>query len=143
MARAPETPSTLPAQVLGRTLAGIVGFVFYAAAVSILPTEEPRGPLTPTIPREVRTAWRAAGCQTCHSVFGLGGHTGPDLTNIITRTSPGYIRAVIRTGLPGMPAYDLDDQSLDNLTRYLQAVDHAGRYPPPSLDADPLRGPAQ
>ncbi|MBM4109225.1 MAG: cytochrome c [Phycisphaerae bacterium] len=130
--------------VARRALIPIVGFGVYAGAVALVPVSDPR-PIAParadTLGARGIEAWRAAGCQHCHSIYGLGGHTGPDLTTIISRTSGAYVRAMVRNGLPGMPAYrDLDERSLARLIRYLEAVDRSGAYPPKSLRADPLGG---
>ena len=36
--------------------------------------------------------YEAAGCSACHTVRGRGGPTGPDLTDVGARSSPGFLR---------------------------------------------------
>lgn len=124
-----------------RAAIAVVGFAVYAAAVATWPLEpDPVGRSSAAAhgtESAAADAWRAAGCQVCHSVFGLGGHIGPDLTNVVSRTSTGYVRAMVRAGPPGMPAYrDLDEGTLDLLAEYLERVDRAARYPSSSWAGD-------
>ena len=39
--------------------------------------------------------YETAGCAACHTIRGRGGPTGPDLTDIGLRSSPGYLRRSI------------------------------------------------
>src|SRR5262247_4171845 len=39
--------------------------------------------------------YEGAGCAACHTIRGRGGPTGPDLTDVGARSSPGYIRRSI------------------------------------------------
>ncbi len=79
------------------------------------------------------TAWRANNCAACHSIYGLGGHLGPDLTNVVTRKGPDLVRARITAGGHGMPAFP--DADTEALAAYLDYIDHTGDYPPTSLTA--------
>lgn len=115
--------------VTTRTALVLAGFLVYGGVCALIPLRGDQ-PLTEAPAR----AWRSAGCQSCHSVLGLGGHIGPDLTNIASRASPGHVRAVVRAGFPGMPGYDrLKERTLDAIVVYLQEVDGLGRYPPSDL----------
>lgn len=117
----------------------IVGYTLWAGTVAFVPLGGGDALPEGSTARSDRAAWRAAGCQQCHSIVGLGGHLGPDLTNVISRMSPAYVRAMVRAGPPGMPAYTgLDEQSLDRVVRYLQSIDAWATYPPRALDADAL-----
>lgn len=79
--------------------------------------------------------WQQKKCISCHSIYGLGGHLGPDLTNIIKRRGDDYTRALIRSGNNKMPAQSFNSQELDQLMAYLQRVGESGTYPPTSLTA--------
>jgi hypothetical protein len=121
--------------VMLRSVMPLLGFAGYAIVVwcSPLPDatliEQVRSG-DPVINRESVSAWRSAGCQFCHSIQGLGGHIGPDLTNVVSRTSDGYIRAMLLAGPPGMPSYaDLDEDSISHIIRYLESMDGSGRFP--------------
>lgn len=115
-----------------RTLAVVALFGVYAVAVFHVPVgaaPEPT-PATDAEPAGPR-AWRQAGCHFCHSLYGLGGHTGPDLTNVASRRPPEFIRTVVRSGLRGMPPYQsIDPTDLDSIVAYLAEVDHTAEYPP-------------
>jgi putative heme-binding domain-containing protein len=42
-----------------------------------------------------KTLYAAKGCSNCHTIAGRGGPLGPDLTDIGTRRSPGYLRQAL------------------------------------------------
>ncbi|MEW6713214.1 MAG: cytochrome c, partial [Candidatus Riflebacteria bacterium] len=73
--------------------------------------------------------WRKHNCAACHAVFGLGGHLGPDLTNVISRRPAEYIKAVLQNGMPGMPAFNLTDSEMDSILYYLTLINQEGVYP--------------
>ena len=73
--------------------------------------------------------WRQRGCASCHSLFGLGGLAGPDLTNVITRRGPDYTGNVVMFGLGIMSAQDMSEEELSALMAYLGHVDAQGVYP--------------
>ncbi|MCP4327291.1 MAG: cytochrome c [Alphaproteobacteria bacterium] len=79
-------------------------------------------------------------CVACHQFYGLGGHMGPDLTNVISTPDKGadYARAFIESGTGKMPDYGFDEADVDALVRFLEFVDSAGTYPPrrPELNWD-------
>lgn len=122
-----------------RTL-GVLGvYAAYALAAARLPVSPPRAETSdlPVVPRapwqESRSAWLAMGCQTCHSIYGLGGHTGPDLTDVTSRVPREYIEAVVRSGARGMPAFEVDDGTLARIVQYLVSIDASGEYSPTGL----------
>ena len=39
--------------------------------------------------------YQSSGCAACHTINGRGGPTGPDLTDIGARSSPGFVREAI------------------------------------------------
>src|SRR3546814_11623431 len=73
--------------------------------------------------------WRSHHCGTCHAVFGLCGHIGPDLTNVARRRNAAYLRHVLRYGINTMPAQALDADATDDLIAYLRHLDGLGSYP--------------
>lgn len=79
--------------------------------------------------------WRNHNCAACHAVFGLGGHIGPDLTNVTGRRNEAYLRHVLRYGMSGMPGLDLNADAASDLIAYLRHVDGLGTYPLDSPDA--------
>jgi ubiquinol-cytochrome c reductase cytochrome b subunit len=63
------------------------------------------------------------GCADCHTVAGMGGAVGPDLTHVGSRLSRGQLAAVIAKGRGQMPAFDaLSPNDLNGLLDYLQSL---------------------
>ncbi len=71
-------------------------------------------------------------CIACHQWYGLGGHMGPDLTNVVSAPDKGvdYARAFIENGTSKMPDYNLSEGQVDALVQFLEFVDSSGTYPP-------------
>ena len=65
----------------------------------------------------------ANGCLHCHSIGGVGGHRGPDLSDVGKRRSKTAIREQIVRGSKVMPAYGdvLTRVQIDDLVRYLRS----------------------
>ena len=122
---------------VGRILLVAAAYAAVTAAV-VLPPEPSQALASPARDRLARGAavWREGNCAACHALFGLGGHLGPDLTNVLGLRGDTYVRATVTSGRPGMPAYPLASDALDDLQSYLGRVDASGRYP---LPLRPLR----
>lgn len=73
--------------------------------------------------------WQAGGCISCHSLYGLGGHIGPDLTNAAARVDDDAMRAILRYGAGRMPPQQLTESETDGLIAYLRYIDSTGVYP--------------
>ncbi|MCC6284629.1 MAG: cytochrome c [Phycisphaerales bacterium] len=115
-------------QVVIRAAIAVAGFAAYAGAVWL----SPMGTRVGAPPEGVR-AWRAAGCQSCHALFGLGGHLGPDLTFVVTRRPEGFVDVMMRSPPEGMPSFaGLSDAERAAIVDYLRAVDAAAREAPKS-----------
>ena len=65
----------------------------------------------------------ASGCQHCHSIGGVGGHKGPDLSGVGRRKSKAEMRQQIVYGSKVMPAFgdDLEPDQLKDLIAYLKS----------------------
>ncbi len=44
-----------------------------------------------------KNLWEANNCMGCHTILGEGGYYAPELTKVIDRKGPGYIKAVLMT----------------------------------------------
>lgn len=107
------------------------------------PTPIPVSEAAPPLPPELqagRKVFEARGCIGCHTIQGVGGQTGPELTHIGTDAAtmePGksaeqYMRESVLTPqafiVPGfppvMPSFQgvISDQELDDLVRYLLSL---------------------
>jgi ubiquinol-cytochrome c reductase cytochrome b subunit len=70
-------------------------------------------------------------CRNCHALDGVGGHRGPDLTDVGTRlTEPQLIRQVIQGG-GNMPAYgkNLTPYEVDAVVAYMVSLRPKGVLP--------------
>ncbi len=76
--------------------------------------------------------YQEKNCIACHQLYGLGGHMGPDLTNVVSAPDKGvdYARAFIENGTSKMPDYNLSEAQVDALVQFLEFVDSTGTYPP-------------
>ncbi len=82
--------------------------------------------------------WRSKNCEACHSIFGLGGHIGPDLTNVYSRKKEAYLNMVLKKGLSNMPNLELSITERKQLINYLKAVDKLGIYPLHNITDNPF-----
>ena len=64
-----------------------------------------------------------SGCRHCHSIGGVGGHKGPDLSGVGRRKSKAEMRQQIVYGSKVMPAFgdDLEPNELKDLIAYLKS----------------------
>lgn len=112
----------------------VLGYFAYVAAVALLPLgarahASTGEPLDPQV-QAGQVAWRNNACTSCHSIYGVGGHTGPDLTNVTSRMGEEYIRTVLKDGVRAMPAIELSDDETNAIVAYLGHADVTGVYPP-------------
>lgn len=65
----------------------------------------------------------SAGCQHCHTIGSVGGHRGPNLSNIGRMAKKAAIRNQILYGSKIMPSFDdvLAPQEIDDLVVYLRS----------------------
>lgn len=74
--------------------------------------------------------WQKYNCGSCHQFYGLGGHLGPDLTNVFGKRSPEYITAFLKNGTPVMPNFHLEDKEIQALLAFLEETDASGSSDP-------------
>jgi mono/diheme cytochrome c family protein len=69
--------------------------------------------------------FNANGCAACHTIDGLGGDVGPDLSRAGARWSSSHIREYILDPEDDeMPAFpNLSEQALDDLVTYLKSLE--------------------
>jgi len=108
-----------------------VSFFSYSAVLyfSETPEKEPSGSLA----AEGKLIWQQKNCSACHQLYGLGGHLGPDLTNVYSTRSEAYIRAFLKNGSPVMPDFKLSDQEMKALTAFFKYTNSTGTASPRSF----------
>ena len=81
---------------------------------------------------EGRLVWQKHNCHTCHQLYGLGGYLGPDLTNVYSRSGNNeyYIRAIVKSGVKQMPAFEISEEEMNALLQFLKNVDQSGTSNP-------------
>lgn len=79
--------------------------------------------------RRGQMIWQKNNCQACHQLYGLGGHKGPDLTNMMSEPNKGemYARGIIGSGTAEMPDFTLEKEDLNDLIQFLHEVDRSGK----------------
>ncbi len=131
-----RTGFAAPVRAVQRVLVLAVGVPIIATAILAGIGGRSTAPLVPgSAAYRGLALWRNHGCGTCHALFGLGGHSGPDLTNIMRRRNHAFMRHVLRHGMGTMPRFDLGDDPADALIAYLQHLDGLGTYPLDSVAA--------
>jgi mono/diheme cytochrome c family protein len=128
--RHPLNPGTLLQAPGARAALIFSGYLAVAGGVLALRTKsDPPPGLAPGV-RAGQVVWRRGNCQACHALYGLGGQTGPDLTNILRVRGTNLVRTVVATGRGDMPAFAPSEADLDALVTYLDFLDRSGDYPP-------------
>jgi len=71
-------------------------------------------------------------CIACHQLYGLGGHMGPDITNVASAPDKGvdYLKSFIANGTDKMPDFKFSETEIDALAQFLVFLDRTGTYPP-------------
>ena len=75
--------------------------------------------------------WRSETGRACHSIYGLGGNLGPDLTNTLSRLGADGVAAKVSAGGGRMPRFVLGQEAAANLIAWLSHIDATGVYPLP------------
>lgn len=125
-------------QLANRIIVPALLTVMIAATVIAASGRQPNHEVLPDGARAGLDLWRRENCMACHAVYGLGGHIGPDLTNVYRRRGREYITAVLQQGAGAMPDLGLDRSEVDALAKYLQHIDGLGQYPLPKLVSPPF-----
>lgn len=117
----------------------LVAFVLYTGFVYTKGTEITESNLNQELITSGRKIFQSKNCIACHQLYGLGGHLGPDLTNVISKPKRGeqYVRAVLKSGIGAMPAFNLSENDTLALLEFLKHIDSTGESPPKSFKITP------
>jgi len=106
-----------------------------------IPAQTKAAAITPEVERG-KALWGASNCMGCHTLFGEGAYYAPELTRVVERRGPTFIRAMLRDpeamypGQRRMQNYHFGDQEIEDLLAFLQwcgNVDLNGFPPKPTL----------
>jgi nitric oxide reductase subunit C len=78
--------------------------------------------------------WQSKNCASCHQLYGLGGHLGPDLTNVYSKRQAAYISSFLKTGTQVMPNFHLSDAEIEALLAFFEYTDKSGVSDPKSFE---------
>jgi len=76
--------------------------------------------------------WRATGCEGCHTLYGIGGNYGPDLTHSVVERGEAYLREffvnpnAFHPDERIMPRFNLTQDEVTNVIALLRHADGEG-----------------
>ncbi|MCC6252332.1 MAG: cytochrome c [Bacteroidia bacterium] len=76
--------------------------------------------------------WQEKNCTSCHQLYGLGGHLGPDLTNIYENKPESYIKVFLKNGTNVMPNFHLSEQEINDFMEFFKYTNSTGIANPTS-----------
>ena len=105
-----------------------IGFISYSFIIYTNLEEEEV--VVSTEAAEGKLVWQKYNCGSCHQLYGLGGHLGPDLTNVYSKRNPEYITVFLKSGTPVMPNFHLNETEIQALLAFLEQADASGSSDP-------------
>jgi nitric oxide reductase subunit C len=106
-----------------------------------MPAQTNEGAITPAVVRG-KDLWDKKNCMGCHTLLGEGGYYAPELTKVLERRGPAFVRAMLRDpermypGQRRMVNYHLDEAQIDDLVAFFEwigKIDLNGFPPRPTL----------
>ena len=73
--------------------------------------------------------WDSNNCMGCHTLLGEGGYYAPELTKVIKRRGPGYIKSVLMSKIPWEPnerkmvAYGMTEDEANDMIAFFEWID--------------------
>lgn len=109
----------------------LVAFLSYSTTLYFTqPAQsEPPGRLA----QKGKAIWQQKNCISCHQLYGLGGHLGPDLTNVYSVRSEAYITAFLQSGTRVMPDYHLSADEIEAFLEFFKYTNTTGIADPTSF----------
>lgn len=108
-----------------------VSFLLYSFILYTAPMPEAQ-PANSTA-QKGKLLYQQKNCQACHQIYGLGGHLGPDLTNVYAMRTEAYIKAFLKVGSPVMPDFRLTDQEMEAFVEFFKYINSTGTAHPTSF----------
>ena len=72
--------------------------------------------------------WEKNNCMGCHTLMGEGGYYAPELTKVVERRGPAYIKAALMSEVPWQPngrkmvAYHMSEKDADDVVAFFTWV---------------------
>ncbi len=76
-----------------------------------------------------KVIWEENNCMGCHTILGEGGYYAPELTKVLERRGPGYVKAVLMSPVPWAPrgrkmvAYGFSAEEADDVIAFFDWID--------------------
>lgn len=118
---------TFRSRILG-LIALVILFLSYSIYLYLAPHHE-EIPAN-TLAQEGKLIWQKKNCVSCHQLYGLGGHLGPDLTNVLSKRTEAHLRAFLTSGTKVMPNFNLTEHEKDALLEFLKYSNSTGESNP-------------
>lgn len=73
--------------------------------------------------------WEANNCMGCHTILGEGAYYAPELTKVLDRRGPGYVKAVLMSPIPWEPngrkmvAYGMTEEEANDVIAFFDWID--------------------
>lgn len=102
--------------------------IFLALSWTTLSKEVPKNTHSENISPEVvrgKEIWESNNCMGCHTILGEGAYYAPELTKVVDRRPPEYIKAVLMSEIPWSPrgrkmvAYNLSEAQANDVLAFL------------------------
>jgi nitric oxide reductase subunit C len=92
-----------------------------------MPAQTHEDAITPAVVRG-KDLWDKKNCMGCHTLLGEGGYYAPELTKVLERRGPAFVRAMLRDpermypGQRRMVNYHLDEAQIDDLVAFFEWI---------------------
>lgn len=107
-----------------------LSMAFFGYSATLYLDEAPEINPANYLAQEGKILYQNKNCTSCHQLYGLGGHLGPDLTNVSGKRSVAYIEAFLRNGTKVMPNFNLTQNEIEALTAFLEYTNTTGQADP-------------
>jgi len=102
----------------------LIAFLGYSTTLYLT---EPKELQPPTVAAQKgKILWQEKNCISCHQLYGLGGHLGPDVTNVFAKRSEAYITAFLESGTQVMPNYNLSKEEIESFIEFFKYTNSTG-----------------
>ena len=102
----------------------LLAFLSYSTALYLTEPQQLQPPNEAA--QKGRILWQQKNCISCHQLYGLGGHLGPDLTNVFAKRSEAYIEAFLQSGTQVMPDYNLTKEEIELFIEFFKYTNTTG-----------------
>lgn len=126
-------------------IVGTIFFMLVLVAMTVDSLSQIANARTPQLTEQVvagKQVWQSKNCNDCHTILGIGGYYAPELTKVMDRRGPAWVRAFLQnpqTVMPDttMPNQNLSDAQVGNLVAFFQWVSKVdtNNWPPQPLTA--------